>query len=163
MVTQTARADMTFYFYGIGVQLYGAKRSNHGQYQISIDSKVYNPVNGSAPDPGNFQASLFNTVALENGYHTVRLTNLESNYLDLDFVCCAGCFFIVLSILNKRFTYRRRLHGKPQSAKPTTLLSLRLCRIRTHRSSTPRRISGIQALPMLVYFWEVRASMCIQN
>ncbi|KIM45456.1 hypothetical protein M413DRAFT_442126 [Hebeloma cylindrosporum] len=68
MVTQTAQADVSFYFYGTGVQLYGAKRLNHGAYQISIDSVVYAPVNGS------------------NGYHTVRMTNLESRYLDLDFI-----------------------------------------------------------------------------
>ena len=91
MVTKTARADVSFYFYGTGVQLFGAKRANHGQFQVSIDSKVYTPVNGSAPDPGTFQTSLFSTVALKNGYHTVRVTNLESNYLDLDFVC-AGRF-----------------------------------------------------------------------
>ncbi|KAF8971160.1 hypothetical protein BDZ97DRAFT_1753486 [Flammula alnicola] len=87
MVTQVDRADVSFTFYGTGVQLYGAKRPNHGPYQISIDSFVYPQVNGSDPDdPGTFQTALFSTVALNNGYHTVRMTNLGTAFLDIDFI-----------------------------------------------------------------------------
>lgn len=93
MVTQTAKADVSFYFYGTGVQLYGAQRQNHGTYQISIDSVVYAPRNASATSPEYFQTSLFSTVALKNGYHTVRMTNLESKSLDLDFVRLSSGLF----------------------------------------------------------------------
>ncbi|KIM45457.1 hypothetical protein M413DRAFT_66291 [Hebeloma cylindrosporum] len=85
-VTQTENAAMSFSFYGTGVQLYGAKRLNHGAYQVSIDSSVYPAVNGSVPDPGTFQTALFSTTNLTSGYHTVRMTNLEARYLDLDFI-----------------------------------------------------------------------------
>ena len=83
---------MSFYFYGSSLQLSGAKRLNHGAYQISIDSVVYPAVNGSVPDPGIFQTPLFSIIELDSGYHTVRMTNLESRYLDLDFVCCLNHF-----------------------------------------------------------------------
>ncbi|KAF8962461.1 hypothetical protein BDZ97DRAFT_1920528 [Flammula alnicola] len=87
MMTQVDRADISFTFYGTGVQLYGAKRPNHGLYQISIDSVVYPQVNGSDPnDPGTFQTALFSTVALSNGYHTVRMMNLGTALLDIDFI-----------------------------------------------------------------------------
>lgn len=145
MLTQTAQADVSFYFYGTGVQLYGAKRQNHGTYQISIDSVVYPPVNGSVPDPGYFQTSLFSTSSLTNGYHTVRMTNLESRYLDLDFVSLFP--FLLIGILTTPFA--SRLHGKPQLDKLMKLSSRRLCRIRMDRSSTLRHSSGVRARSML--------------
>ncbi|KDR75003.1 hypothetical protein GALMADRAFT_226651 [Galerina marginata CBS 339.88] len=87
MVTQNLRADVSFSFYGTGVQIYGAKRPNHGYYQISIDSTVYPQVNGAVTDdPGTFQTALFSAVALKNGYHTVRMTNLGTAFLDIDFL-----------------------------------------------------------------------------
>jgi hypothetical protein len=137
---------MSFYFYGSSLQLYGAKRLNHGAYQISIDSVVYPAVNGSVPDPGTFQTPLFSTTDLTTGYHTVKMTNLESRYLDLDFVCC----------LNESFSSRyadkvhcRRSHCKLLLDKPTKLSSLQLCRTWTHRSSTFRNNSGIRTRPVL--------------
>ena len=91
MVTNTANASISFHFYGTNVQLYGAKRLNHGAYHISVDSVVYSDMNGSVADPGIFQTPLFSTY-LTSGYHTVIMTNLESRYLDLDFVRCSSCF-----------------------------------------------------------------------
>ena len=70
MVTYTAQADPPLYFYGTSVQLYGAKRLNHGAYQISVDPIVYPAVNESVPDPGIFQTPLFFTIELASGYHT---------------------------------------------------------------------------------------------
>jgi hypothetical protein len=137
---------MSFYFYGTSVTLYGAKRLNHGAYQVSVDSVVYPAVNGSVPDPGTFQTPLFSATDLANGYHTVRMANLESRYLDLDFVRCSSCFHSCWYIDQ---VYCRRLHCKFQLDKPMKLSSSRLCRTRTHRSSTSRNSSGVQLRPIL--------------
>jgi len=148
MVTQTARADVSFYFYGTGVQLYGAKRQNHGAFQISIDSVVYPPVNGSVSYPEAFQTALFTTAALSNGYHTVRMTNLESRYLDLDFVRHVQTVSIRIGVLTRPLACR--LHGKPRLDKPMNLSLLRLCKIRIHHSSIPLKSSGIQARRLML-------------
>lgn len=97
MDTQLLEANVSFTFYGTGVQIYGAKRSNHGNYQIKIDQTVYSPVSGNAADPGTFQTALFSAPSLNLGYHTVTMTNLGSspgsNFLDIDFVRdpCHSC------------------------------------------------------------------------
>jgi len=148
MVTQTAQADVSFYFYGTGVQLYGAKRQNHGTFQISIDSVVYTPVNGSVSYPEAFQTALFTTNALKNGYHTVRMTNLESRYLDLDFVRSVQIVSISIGVLTRPLDCR--LHGKPRLDKPMNLSLLRLCKIRIHHSSTPLKSSGIRARRLIL-------------
>jgi len=87
MVTNVTNARASFAFYGNGLQLFGAKRPYHGYYQISIDSNVYPKVNGSvAYGNGTFQTPLFSTAALESGYHTVTITNVDVLNVDLDFV-----------------------------------------------------------------------------
>ena len=88
MKTNVSQASASFSFYGNGVQLFGAKRQNYSEYQISIDSKTYPTSDASASDPqGIFQTSLFSTIGLAVGYHTVQMTNVEQETLDLDFVC----------------------------------------------------------------------------
>ena len=87
MVTQVANATFSFTFYGTGVQLYGAERADHGLYQVTINTRLYDPVNGQANGTQHFQTSLFGTVALANGFHTVKVQNLGTTKLDLDFVC----------------------------------------------------------------------------
>jgi hypothetical protein len=85
MRTNVSRASASFTFYGNGVQIFGAKRQNFSRYQVSIDSKVYPIRDASVSDPlGSFQTSLFSTIALAVGYHTVRLTNIDQAPLDLD-------------------------------------------------------------------------------
>ncbi|KAF8160606.1 hypothetical protein B0H34DRAFT_806139 [Crassisporium funariophilum] len=86
MVTKNKGATVAFSFYGTGVQLFGAKRSTHGYYQITIDTLTYNQVNGQVPNDTNdvFQTQLFSTVALQNGYHTVKMASLGTANLDLD-------------------------------------------------------------------------------
>ena len=86
-LTQDNGANASFAFFGTGVQIYGAKRSNHGLYQVTIDSVVYPSVTGAAPVTPLFQTSLFSTIALHPGYHTVTITNLQALFLDVDFVC----------------------------------------------------------------------------
>lgn len=113
-LTQKASASLSFSFNGTGVQIYGAKRSNHGIYQISIDATTYPQVNGSVSDqPGQFQTSLFSTVALINGLHNVTMTNLGSTFLDVDFVSRLFAFgsLTALSSLLTKALYGR-LHGK---------------------------------------------------
>jgi hypothetical protein len=88
MVTQVDNASFSFSFFGSALQLFGAERPNHGLYQITIDSRVYPPVNGSL-SAGNeaFQTSLFQTAALESGFHKLTVVNLGTAQLDVDFVC----------------------------------------------------------------------------
>lgn len=86
-VTQVANASASFSFHGTGVQLYGAERANHGLYQVTIDSHVYDPANGKTNGTEElFQTALFQTVALTNGLHTVKVVNLGTTQFDLDFV-----------------------------------------------------------------------------
>ncbi|KAF9526502.1 hypothetical protein CPB83DRAFT_857626 [Crepidotus variabilis] len=86
-VTNVSQASASFSFYGTGVQVFGSKRPSHGFYQISIDAIVYPQVNGGVNDTqGQFNAQLFSTVALAPGYHTVKMTNLGTANLDLDYV-----------------------------------------------------------------------------
>jgi len=89
MVTNVTKAQAVFSFYGTGVQIFGSKRRNHGYYQITIDTVVYPPANGVSPDTDSFQTPLFTTVALANAYHNVKMQNLGTGNLDLDFVRAA--------------------------------------------------------------------------
>lgn len=88
MKTNVSQASVSFSFYGNGVQIFGAKRQNYSSYQISINTKAYPVADASSSDyQGDFQTSLFSTIALPVGYHTVQMTNTEPKTLDLDFVC----------------------------------------------------------------------------
>lgn len=86
--------------------LYGAKRANHGTYQVcqtrvfccrlsftpfpkvTIDNVQYPTQNGSVSNPELFQTSLFQLSNLTQGQHTLILesTGAAGQYLDLDFV-----------------------------------------------------------------------------
>ncbi|KJA20057.1 hypothetical protein HYPSUDRAFT_43686 [Hypholoma sublateritium FD-334 SS-4] len=85
-LTQVNGANASFAFFGTGVQIYGAKRSNHGLYQVIIDSLVYPAVNGAEPVSPVFQTALFSTIALHPGYHTVTIANEQALFLDVDFI-----------------------------------------------------------------------------
>ena len=86
-LTQINGANASFAFFGTGVQIYGGKRSDHGRYQVTIDSVDYPPASGVEPVTPLFQTSLFSTITLLSGYHTVTITNLQALFLDVDFVC----------------------------------------------------------------------------
>ncbi|KAF6763165.1 hypothetical protein DFP72DRAFT_874881 [Ephemerocybe angulata] len=87
MFTSTQAANVQFVIQGTNFGIYGAKRSSHGAYQISVDNKVYTPVDGKASDPGNFQAALFSSIPLPNVPHTISLANANPGTLvDLDYV-----------------------------------------------------------------------------
>ena len=88
MVTQVDNATVSFTFFGSALQLYGAERANHGLYQITIDSHVYPPANGSvSAGQEAFQFPLFQTAALKSGFHKLTVVNLGTTAFDLDFVC----------------------------------------------------------------------------
>lgn len=84
--TNIAGAVASFTFNGTGVQIFGAKRGNHGEYQIKVDDSLFPPVSGKATDPGLFQQPLFSTTGLNQGLHLVTLTNQENAFVDIDFV-----------------------------------------------------------------------------
>jgi hypothetical protein len=79
---------MSFAYYGYDVSIYGAKRSNHGNYQVDIDKGATSFVgSGSIPGDGSFQVALFSpSKPMSSGLHNVTLTNLEDNFIDVDFI-----------------------------------------------------------------------------
>lgn len=86
MKTSSTNQSASFSFNGTGVQIYGAKRSNHGLYHVNLDNGPNIVMNGSAADPGVFQILLYSATALQQGLHQVKITNDENAYLDIDFV-----------------------------------------------------------------------------
>ncbi|KAF5385944.1 hypothetical protein D9615_002669 [Tricholomella constricta] len=86
MATQTAGASASFTFNGTGVQIFGAKRGNHGSYVVQVDEKMYPAADGSAPDPGLYQQNLFTVEGLKQGRHEVRIINQGTTSLDVDFI-----------------------------------------------------------------------------
>ena len=84
-------ANATFSFNGTAIWLFGAKRFNHGLYNITLDGQT-TTMNGYSPGTGIFQTPLFTQTHLTNTLHTITLTNAGlnsnpfSNFLDLDYV-----------------------------------------------------------------------------
>lgn len=75
---------MSFTFFGTSVGIYGAKRGNHGPYQVQVDNQQFPAGNGVA-SPDAFNQTLFST-SLQKGVHTVTLTNGANTYLDVDYI-----------------------------------------------------------------------------
>ncbi|KAF5385951.1 hypothetical protein D9615_002666 [Tricholomella constricta] len=86
MATRTAGASASFAFNGTGVQIFGAKRGNHGPYVVQLDDKTYPSVDGIAPDPGLFQQNLFTVDGLKQERHEVTIINQGTTFLDIDFI-----------------------------------------------------------------------------
>ncbi|KAH6908464.1 hypothetical protein BKA70DRAFT_1149684 [Coprinopsis sp. MPI-PUGE-AT-0042] len=80
--TQQNGAFMTFQYYGSRVSIIGAKRGNHGRFQVNIDGINYPEGNGTA-EPPVFKDTLF-VESLTQGLHTVQLANKEDAWLDVD-------------------------------------------------------------------------------
>lgn len=100
MATTAQNASMAFRYIGTDVQLYGAQRGNHGRYQVTLDNFTYSPQSGYAPDPGNFQVVLFESHDLQQGNHTVTITNVDSDmWLDIDFVRLSS--YLIAKTLNQ--------------------------------------------------------------
>ncbi|KAF9501656.1 hypothetical protein BDN71DRAFT_1438250 [Pleurotus eryngii] len=84
--TNTQDSSVSFSFNGTAVEIFGAKRDNHGDYQITIDN-VTSTVSGFA-NPNVFKTSLFSVSNLTQGFHTITLTNKPTdnrhNFVDID-------------------------------------------------------------------------------
>lgn len=85
-LTQTDGASASFAFNGTGVSIFGSKRGNHGFYQVTVDGNVVSIATGQVADPGQFQVPLFTSTGLNEGFHTVKLTNQGGTFLDVDFI-----------------------------------------------------------------------------
>lgn len=85
-VTNVNGESVSFSFNGTGVQIFGAKRGNHGPYHVNLDKSQNTGLNGTALDPGLFQTSLFSVSGLQQGPHQVTLTNDAASYVDIDFI-----------------------------------------------------------------------------
>ncbi|KAK2461099.1 hypothetical protein APHAL10511_006878 [Amanita phalloides] len=93
MATTTQNATMTFNYNGTDVTLYGAQRGNHGRYQVTVDHTTYDPQSGYAADPGKFQVTLFESHGLQQGNHTVKISDIDGGqWLDIDFVTWTSTF-----------------------------------------------------------------------
>jgi hypothetical protein len=76
----------TFSFNGTGFTIFGAKRSNHGFYQITVDGDAFPAEDGASPSPGEFQVPLFTSPPLNQSLHVVTLTNQGNTFVDIDFI-----------------------------------------------------------------------------
>ncbi|TEB30395.1 hypothetical protein FA13DRAFT_1792393 [Coprinellus micaceus] len=83
-LTNTKSSTFSFSFYGSEVSVFGAKRSNHGRYQVSLDGVVAPVATGQA-DPARFNETLY-TAKTTLGVHNLTMINLEDLYLDIDSV-----------------------------------------------------------------------------
>jgi hypothetical protein len=82
-------ANASFTFNGTGVYVYGAKRSTHGAYAVSVDGNVTHGNGTSAVS--EFQQLLFADAGLPYGEHHVVLTNdytdtTHPTFFDIDSV-----------------------------------------------------------------------------
>lgn len=77
----------TFSFNGTAFWIYGAKRSNHGIYTVTVDGASFAGNTGQS-NANLFQQVLFNQSGLTQKLHTVSLTNTATGslYVDIDMV-----------------------------------------------------------------------------
>jgi len=89
--TSTSGGTASFTFNGTGIELFGAERSNHGLYVVTLDGTQYPPASGESANP-TFQATLFSQTDLTQGLHTVTLQNDGSSgqFVDLDYITWYG-------------------------------------------------------------------------
>ncbi|KAJ8495389.1 hypothetical protein ONZ45_g12877 [Pleurotus djamor] len=87
--TSSPGASASFTFHGTGIWIFGAKRSNHGPYNVTLDDTV-TFADGFALNPELFQTVLYNATNLKNERHTVTIRNDPSSadtpFLDIDFI-----------------------------------------------------------------------------
>ena len=88
-LTTVHSASASLTFNGTTVWIYGAKRGNHGPYNVTLDGKVF--TDDGFHDGQLFQQVLFSAVELDGTKpHTVSITNSLTDtgkpYLDIDSV-----------------------------------------------------------------------------
>ncbi|KAG8702610.1 hypothetical protein FRC08_003383 [Ceratobasidium sp. 394] len=94
--SDTNGSQMSLTFNGTAVYIFGAKRGNHGHYNVTIDNDQPQRFDGYAGmqrdgTDGIFQAPLFVRTGLPNDLHTVVLTNdgggdIRRPFVDIDFI-----------------------------------------------------------------------------
>ncbi|CAE6437666.1 unnamed protein product [Rhizoctonia solani] len=92
--SRTDGSTATFEFRGIAVYIYGAKRGNHGYYNVSVDGGISQRFDGYAPTQpdgtdGIYQVPLFSRDGMKDTNHTVVLTNIINGrrpFVDIDFI-----------------------------------------------------------------------------
>ncbi|EPQ51440.1 hypothetical protein GLOTRDRAFT_140897 [Gloeophyllum trabeum ATCC 11539] len=89
-LTTTYAASATFSFNGTGVTIFGAKRQNHGFFNITLDGTFISTNNGSSGALDGIWGPLFSSGPLEDGWHTIVVVNSGSGtaqgYFDLDYI-----------------------------------------------------------------------------
>ncbi|KAF9568214.1 hypothetical protein CPC08DRAFT_802714 [Agrocybe pediades] len=83
-LTQTSGASLRLPFFGNSIQVYGAKRSNHGIYFAQLDGNVSPTMNGSSSSD-LFQQLLYSSD-VPIGLHTLTVINQENQFFDVDYV-----------------------------------------------------------------------------
>ncbi|KDR74999.1 hypothetical protein GALMADRAFT_1332029 [Galerina marginata CBS 339.88] len=83
-VTQAKGATMAFSFYGTSVTIFGARRDNHGGYQVQIDSNPSSPFSGQS-NTAEFNQVMF-TSSVPLGVHNVTVTNGDNKFFDIDYL-----------------------------------------------------------------------------
>ncbi|TFK20942.1 hypothetical protein FA15DRAFT_696663 [Coprinopsis marcescibilis] len=104
--TETRDASMTFTFSGTEVGIYGARRGNHGRYEVTLDGELVTTGEGNA-SPDAFRAELWKPdQRLEMGRHEVtirnRPTSADRQWLDVDYLVVKSTIGSVGSKLNVR-------------------------------------------------------------
>ncbi|KAF9462288.1 hypothetical protein BDZ94DRAFT_1298624 [Collybia nuda] len=84
MLTNSKNETASFVFNGTSIEVYGAKRSNHGFFQVQLDDQLFS--NDGKADPDVFQRVLFSAHNLTQGLHTFTITNQDELFLDIDFI-----------------------------------------------------------------------------
>ena len=84
-ITQQPGETMKLAYYGTSVAVFGSKRSNHGNYQGQLDSGPVSAQSGFS-DSNQFQSVLFSGNSTQLGMHTVTMTNMDDQFLGIDFV-----------------------------------------------------------------------------
>ncbi|KAF9038277.1 hypothetical protein BDZ89DRAFT_945829 [Hymenopellis radicata] len=90
-LSDTNGSTALFSFNGTSVRIYGAKRGNHGDYQVTVDGKDYPPMSGTANESTFESTEVLFTATLDPGLHNVSVVNLGSadpklQFFDIDFV-----------------------------------------------------------------------------
>ncbi|KAF8749023.1 hypothetical protein RHS01_10409 [Rhizoctonia solani] len=82
-------AKATITFRGSGLYIYGAKRTDHGLYQIAVNNEPPMAGNGYSSGSNIYQTLLFGRSNLRNQPNTVALQNIPDSgrsWLDIDYV-----------------------------------------------------------------------------
>ncbi|KZW03529.1 hypothetical protein EXIGLDRAFT_664123 [Exidia glandulosa HHB12029] len=90
-LTNRNGAAATIKWHGTGIQVFGAKRDNHGDYSVSLNGNKPRFASGNSFFP-EFSASLFHVQGLADGLHTLVIENApqtndpDQSYLDIDYI-----------------------------------------------------------------------------